>query len=129
MLLGWAALPKPWLWTSAVLTVVFLPCVLASLLDLVRKPKAVLLSQHIPTALRFSRQRLTQAFLTLAFMPYKAWLSLDALAPTLWRMAFSHRQMLEWTPSTPANADPRRHLDPYHPALWFNPTLPAILAG
>src|SRR3546814_3869752 len=77
MLLGWAALPKPWLWTSAVLTVVFLPCVLASLLDLVRKPKAVLLSQHIPTALRFSRQRLTQAFLTLAFMPYEAWLSLD----------------------------------------------------
>src|SRR3546814_18036707 len=83
MLLGWAALPKPWLWTSAVLTVVFLPCVLASLLDLVRKPKAVLLSQHIPTALRFSRQRLTQAFLTLAFMPYEAWLSLDAIAHTL----------------------------------------------
>jgi cyclic beta-1,2-glucan synthetase len=39
---------------------------------------------------------LVQAVLSLAFVPYKAQLMLDAAARTLYRLAVSHRRLLEW---------------------------------
>src|SRR3546814_5402672 len=62
-------------------------------------------------------------------MPYEAWLSLDAIARTLWRMAISHRHMLEWTPSSQASGDTSSHLDTSYRAMWVNPALAAIMAG
>jgi cyclic beta-1,2-glucan synthetase len=36
--------------------------------------------------------------LTLAFLPYEAWFSLDAIVRTGWRMLVSRRHLLEWRP-------------------------------
>ena len=38
LLLGWAALPHPWLWTAVVFAVLLLPAVATALTDLLRKP-------------------------------------------------------------------------------------------
>ena len=45
---------------------------------------------------------------TLAFLPYEATVSLDAIARTGWRMLVSHRRLLEWNPSAADEADRRR---------------------
>ena len=35
--------------------------------------------------------------LSLAFLPYEAYISLDAILRSCWRMVVSHRNLLEWT--------------------------------
>jgi cyclic beta-1,2-glucan synthetase len=37
-----------------------------------------------------------QAFVALVFLPHQAWMSLDAIARTLYRLFVSRRQLLEW---------------------------------
>src|SRR5207344_3247376 len=44
LLLGWTVLPRAWLWTLAVIAILFLPCASAFILDLLRKPDEVVLS-------------------------------------------------------------------------------------
>ena len=129
LLLGWSVLPDPWIWTGAVLAVVFLPPALASLLDLLRKPESALLAQHLPTILRYSLQRLEQALLILAFLPYDAWFSLDAIGRTLWRMLVSRRRMLEWKPSNLAAHDTSGELDAAYRGMWFNPALAVAMTA
>ena len=127
MLLGWALLPAPWLWTIAALAIVFLPAILTSLLDLARKPEQLRLAQHLPIALRGARQRLAQAFLFLAFLPYDAAVSLDAIVRSLWRLFVSRRHLLQWVPSSHAGATLGNRLADAYRHMAVNPALAVIM--
>lgn len=100
LLAGWMVLPLAWLWTNAVLAVLFVPAVIVSLVDLVSKPKLVLWRQHVTASLRAAKQHLTHAALNLIFLPYEAIYSLDAIFRTLLRMLVTHKLMLQWNPSS-----------------------------
>ncbi|HEX7440693.1 MAG TPA: cyclic beta 1-2 glucan synthetase, partial [Caldimonas sp.] len=100
LLLGWAILQPPWLWTLAGLAVLFLPPLFALLGDLARKPDELDLTQHAAAAAPSALRGLGQAGLTLACLPYEAWFSLDAIARTVGRMWFTRRRLLEWQPSS-----------------------------
>ncbi|HEU0231344.1 MAG TPA: glucoamylase family protein, partial [Burkholderiaceae bacterium] len=128
VLLGWSLLPAPWLWTGAALAVLFLPAILASLLDLARKPGQIRLAQHLPLALRATRQRLAQAFLTLAFLPYDAALSLDAIYRSLWRLTVSHRHLLQWVPSSQAGAGHGNRLVDSYRHMAVSPVVSVAMA-
>ena len=60
------------------------PCsaLIASLLELLRKPDDVLLGQHLAAASRSAGGILAQALFTLACLPYEAFFSLDAIVRT-----------------------------------------------
>ncbi|HEY9459538.1 MAG TPA: cyclic beta 1-2 glucan synthetase, partial [Paralcaligenes sp.] len=119
-LLGWIILPSGWLWTTTVLSILFLPPLLASLIDLLRKPENVLLRQHIIATARYARQRFAQALLSLTFLPYETFYSLDAVVRTLWRQLISHKNLLEWNPSHAEHAD-RTTLDASYRRMWASP--------
>jgi hypothetical protein len=55
--------------------------------------------QHIKASLADVRRHLAQGLLTFCFLPYEAMLNMDAILRTLWRINFSHRRLLEWSPS------------------------------
>ena len=123
MLLGWTLLPAPWVWTGAALAVVFLPPLLASLIELLRKPGKIRLAQHVAIALRASQQRLAQAFLTLALLPHDAAVSLDAIGRSLWRLFVSHRHLLQWLPSSRAGANRGTRLADAYRHMAINPVI------
>ncbi len=52
LLLGWTLLSPAWLWTVAVLGILLIPALCASILDLFRKPEEVLLRQHLAAVAR-----------------------------------------------------------------------------
>jgi len=105
LILGWVALPSaPW-WTAAVLGILLLPLLCASVLDLMRKPDEVLLHQHAAAVLDTLLRRLLQTAYEIACLPFEAFVSLDAIARTLWRMGVSHRHLLEWNSSCQADRD------------------------
>ena len=106
LLLGWAVLTQPALWTLAVVAVLIVPASLGPAADLARKPDQLAWRTHLLGVAAAAGRQLVQALVALATLPYEAWLSLDAVARTLWRLHVSHRGLLEW--QTSADASVRR---------------------
>ena len=79
LLLGWILLPRPQFWTLAVLGVFLIPPAAAALLDVLRKPKDVLLVQHLTGSGRSAAARFAQTGFAFACLPYEAFFSLDAI--------------------------------------------------
>jgi cyclic beta-1,2-glucan synthetase len=123
LLTGWTALPSAWFWTSAVLAILLLPSACAFLLELARKPDDVLLRQHLSASLRSATQHLFNAALTLIFLPYEAGVNLDAIIRTQWRLLVSHRQLLEWNPSSEANLQSGSGLGSCFRSMWMAPAI------
>jgi len=127
LLLGWTVLPMAGFWTLAVLAILLIPSVSASLLSLVRKPADLLLRQHLAAEMRAAEGHFTQAALTLICLPYEAYFSLDAIIRTLWRMAVSKQRLLEWNPSSETNRD-SPNLSAAYRAMWIAPFI-AVVTG
>ena len=103
LLLGWTVLSPAWLWTLAVIGILAIPALIASLLELLQKPRDVGLGQHIAAAARSAVRRCAQVAFTLVCLPYEACFSLDAILRTVGRMLFTHKRLLEWTASGEAD--------------------------
>ena len=106
LLLGWTCLQRSWFWTMAVLAAIFIPPAVASLLDILRKPKDVLLRQHLTGSGRSMVARFAQAGFAFACLPYEAYFSLDAIVRVAFRVLVSHRRLLEWRVSSNAKHTP-----------------------
>ena len=121
LLLAWAVLPQAVFWTAAVLAVIFLPPLVTSVYDLLRKPRDTLWRQHLAGWERRTGLQFSHAMLSLVFLPYEAYFSLDAILRTLWRLRVSRQHLLEWRASSLGGgggglADSWR-------TMWFSPAL------
>lgn len=99
LLLAWTVLSPPLLWTLSVVAIIFLPAMIASLLELFRKPDDISVSAHLGVVFGSARLHFAQAMFTLVCLPYEAWFSVDAILRTCWRMLISHRGLLQWSAS------------------------------
>ena len=131
LLAGWLLLSPAWLWTGAVLGILLIPSLCASLFELFCKPREVLLRQHLLALVRSVSRRCMQLGFELACLPFEASYSLDAIVRTLWRLGFSHRRLLEWNPSSEADrASARRggnELLASFRSMWIGPALATLV--
>jgi cellobiose phosphorylase len=121
LLLGWTSLLRPWLWTLAVLGVFLVSPIVASIVDLLRKPKDVLLVQHLTVSGRSAAMRFAQAGFSFACLPYEAFFSFVAIARTIFRMFLSHRRLLEWNLASTHGL--HSDLAASFRTMWLAPTL------
>lgn len=98
-ILSWTILPDTFFWICTIFSLLLLPPVLSTLVELIRKPEDMLPRQHVEQIIPIIRRRVGQFILYLACLPYEAWYSLSAIMRTCWRMMISKRHLLEWTPS------------------------------
>jgi cellobiose phosphorylase len=127
LITAWRWLPDPWLWTGAVLTVIFLPPLVSMLYDLCRRPDDTLWSQHVRASIRRAGLHFSHAILMLAFLPYEAYFSMDAILRSLWRSYVTHRRLLEWRASALA-----RQADGTFSTwrtMWIAPVLALFIGG
>ena len=127
LITAWRWLPSPWMWTGAVLAVIFVPPLASLLHDLCRRPRDTLWSQHIRAALRRGGIQFAHAILVLAFLPYEAYFSMDAILRSLWRTLVSHRRLLEWRAS--ALARQADGVASTWRTMWFSPVLALFVGG
>jgi len=125
LLLGWTLVAPAWLWTVVVITILLVPSLGAAMVEMFRKPADVLLKQHLSAAIRSLGRHLVQALLALAWLPYEAFISLDAILRTLWRMLVTHHRRLEWTPSGTPVVAARTDMASQYRAMWIAPLLAA----
>jgi cyclic beta-1,2-glucan synthetase len=86
-------------WTAFLMFALALPTVLPVLGAIVPRRSTVTWRSHL-RALRLDvALALAQTTLLATMLAYQAWLMIDAILRTLWRMAVSHRRLLEWIPA------------------------------
>ena len=73
-------------------------------------------------------RQLCQVFLTLAFLPYDAFISLDAIGRTLLRLLVTHKRLLEWQTSSDSERTTRADLPGFYATMWVAPAI-AVAAG
>jgi cellobiose phosphorylase len=79
-----------------VVVVVVLPTLMSALLELERKPSGLPPLMHLRATAQSLRQPLAQCLLTLTFLPYEAYISLDSIVRTSYRILWTKRRLLEW---------------------------------
>ncbi len=126
---GWILLPElPGAGVSLVLAIVLLPGLLASLREALARPDEMPWTMHLrATAGAFGRQ-VGQVFLTLVFLPYDAFISLDAIGRTWTRLFVTRRRLLEWQTSSDAERTAGSNLASFLATMWFAPAT-ALAAG
>ena len=127
LLLGnWILLPQlRGLGPLLVLTIMILPGLLSALAEAMGKPGEWPLWLHLKsTAGSFARQ-FAQIALTLVFLPYDAYVSLDAIIRTLARLMFTHKKLLEWQTSSDAERSARMDIGSFYRTMWIAPVLAA----
>ncbi|MGB7971675.1 MAG: glucoamylase family protein [Candidatus Deferrimicrobiaceae bacterium] len=128
LLLGWMVLSPLWLWTLAVIGILLIPPLFASVLELLRKPDGVLLRQHLAAALRSAGRHFTQAGFTFVCLPFEAFFSLDAMVRTAWRVLITRKRLLEWNPSGNPDRNRRADLAASCRSMWIAPVIASAAA-
>ncbi|MGI8482552.1 MAG: GH36-type glycosyl hydrolase domain-containing protein, partial [Chthoniobacterales bacterium] len=111
-----------------VLGIIALPGLLPALAGLLRKPQQLPWLMHLRGVGAASGSQVGQIALTLAFLPYDAFVSLDAIGRTLFRMLVTHKRLLEWQTSTDVARKAHSDLSGFYAKIWSAPAV-ALAAG
>ncbi|MBC7783303.1 MAG: cyclic beta 1-2 glucan synthetase, partial [Burkholderiales bacterium] len=119
LLCGWIVWPglAPAATLLVVATVAAAP-LLVMLVGLVRKPAELPWLIHFGSSVTPIARQLAQILFSLAFLPYEAFVSADAIARTLGRMFWTRRCLLEWQTSSDAHRAARGGLVDTYVSMW-----------
>jgi len=124
---GWLLGPA-WFWSLLVVTVVCLPTLLASGIELIRKPQDRAWLLHLNLTGKSAGRPLLLALLTLILLPYDALIALDAIRRSGVRMLFTRHGLLLWQLPSYARRNGRRTPADFVVEMWIGPLL-AVLLG
>ena len=125
---GWLLGPgTAWFWTLSVVTVIFLPGALSSIIEFIRKPGERDWLVHLLQTGKATGRPLAHALLTLALLPYDSLICLNAILGSGVRMLFTRRGLLLWHVSSYATRNARRTLPDYIREMWITSVLVLIL--
>ena len=129
LLLAWSILLQPRFWTTVVVGAVLASPVLACIRVLLNKLAELPLDQHLHYAGRAIVRYLAQAGLSLTFLPYEAFFSLDAVVRTGWRMLFTHKRLLEWNSSSSSRSSGHSDLAGFYQSMLIAPAVAIAMAS
>ena len=86
-----------------------------------RKPADLTWPMHLRGVVDTGARQLGQMFLTLAFLPYDAFISIDAILRTLLRLLVTHKRLLEWKTSSDSELISRSDLVSCFAKMWVAP--------
>jgi cyclic beta-1,2-glucan synthetase len=109
-----------------VISIIALPTLVSILTDLFRKPSDLPWSMHLREMSASGGRQLGQIFLSFAMLPFEAFISLDAIAKTLWRVFASHRRLLEWQTSNDSERGADDSLTSSFAAMWMAPAIALV---
>lgn len=123
LLYGWCSTYREWLWSAVVVGTVMIPSVCMSLIAICRKLTTLPLASHLWSFTSSIFASLIHASLTLVFLPYEAFYSVDAIARTVIRTGFTRRRLLEWKTASDAEGEQMTDLAGRYRTMWIAPVL------
>ncbi len=127
---SWLFYPgSAWLWTLLVAVVIFLPTLLSTAIELIRKPEERDWLVHLILTGKSASRPILMALLTLVFLPYDTLICLDAILRSGVRMLFTQRGLLLWQLPSYASRNARRTLADFYREMWIAPALAVALGS
>ncbi len=126
LLMGWSILPFAWFWTSAVTIIILLPIMVTALWQLIHKPKELTLKAHLQEVGLTIRNILIRFVFGIAVLPYEAFIYIDAIVRTNWRMMCSRKKLLEWTPYASSARHQKTDILSAYLSIWIAPALSTV---
>ncbi len=114
-------------WTALVLLLLLIPSLASTIFSLTVKPADVPVRQHLALTGRCLGKECLELLLFLAWLPFEAAYSLDAMARTLWRVTVSKRHLLQWNPSSDVERTSANTPGAYYLLMAACPAVAAIL--
>lgn len=111
------------------LLIITLPACLSGIVEVFRKRREVSLGLHARGLAGVFGRQLGQAFLTFVFLPYDAFISLDAVVRTLVRLVFTRKRLLEWQTAGEAEHAARSDLLEFYSTMWIGPAVSVACAA
>ncbi len=127
LLIAWTVLPDPRFWTMYITSLYLVPALVVCGWKVLRKPAEQTWMLHLYDVPRVIQDQLAVPLLTLAFLPYEAYISLDAVLRSCWRMVVSHRYLLEWTTHQEAGLAGNQDLAGFYWVMFPAPVIGAAL--
>jgi cellobiose phosphorylase len=106
-----------------VLTIITLPAWLSAAVELFRKPREVSLALHLRGLVGSSGRQFGQVLLSFVFLPYDAFISLDAIGRTLVRLLFTRKRLLEWQTASDAERTALSGPVGFYATMWIAPVV------
>ncbi len=127
LVLGWTILHNAWFWTLCVSGIVVFPSLAISAWNILKRPDDVIFKHHIENSIEAIYRNILYAAFTVICLPYEAFISLDAIMRTAWRMLITQRKMLEWNPSGFDQINQYKNLFSVYLHIWFAPFVSVAL--
>ncbi len=112
-------------WTLAI---TFIPGLVSIGGEAARKPRELPWRVHLGRMAKVGGRHVIQCALGLAFLPYDAWVSLDASGRSLLRLLVTRRNLLEWQTSGDSAKAARTGLGSFYRAMWPAPVAAVAIA-
>ena len=111
---AWALLPgSPVWWTGILLSVFVFPAYASIAASLMRYPRWITFRGHLYGAWRDGLAAAGQALLSITLLAHQAYLMIDAILRTLYRLLVSRRHLLEWETAARAEREQSVSLGSY----------------
>ncbi len=127
LLLSWTVLEDPLFWTVFIISLFLIPPIIIACHKVIRKPGEHTLRMHIHDMGLDLRGMIAVPLLTLAFLPFEAYINLDAIVRSCWRMKVSHHNLLEWTTHQEAGRRGISDISGSYRIMWPAPVIGAGL--
>ena len=95
---GWIFSAHHIFWTWTVLGIIFLPVLINFTWQICRKPSDVIFIQHFIYTGRSLKDSIARHLIDFICLPFEAFLYLDAILRTFWRLYISRKHLLQWNP-------------------------------
>ena len=103
LVLGWTLPLHAALWTAFILATIALPALLPVVAAIVPARAGVTVRSHLRALGRDLLLAVDRVVLQIVFLPHQAWLMVDAISRTLYRLIVSHRNLLQWVTAAQAS--------------------------
>lgn len=127
LIILWTCLKDPLFWTAFIASLYLIPPMIIAGWKIIKKPKEQTWMLHLYDTPNIIQGQLAVPLVTLAFLPYEAYVSLDAVIQSCWRMLVSHRNLLEWTTHQEAGLTGNYSLSGTYYIMWPGPVIGAAL--
>ena len=129
LIAGWL-LPDgaPLIWTGFIVIIIALPALLMVGTAIVPRRAGIDLRSHLWALRNDVWLAASQIVLLIAFLAHQAWLMLDAIARTLFRLGVSRRYLLQWVTAAQANLSPRLSPASAYGHMWGAIALTSVAA-
>ena len=131
LIAGFALLlaPASLAWSVAVLLAFSLPALIPVFDSIVPRHVKITVSSHVRSLFQDFARALSQIGLNVIFLGHQAWMSGDALARTLYRLAVSRQHLLEWLSAAQVQRTPQLTLAGYYGRMWGSLVIAAAAAA